>query len=289
MGIENFGKGSLEQSSKEVGRQFSDSERPQSSIELPERDGMEKSISFSDSERPTDNYIEIPDSGLYDAQKPEPGDLREPYKSYMENGEYESVEEMCNDLSLNEYDVYWTEDDFGEDYETDEGNGFYEKIEIDSKKCYYDDKGKIYRIENELLPDQKYEINGYTYETDDKGRIVSVEGQLHMKEREGRLPIKDSIEDIGKGDEHEGDDRGHLIGDQFDGSNGLENMIPQNSEINRRDFKNFENELANKVREGKEVEVIIEPVYDGDSRRPSAIVVSYKIDGAKEIRIFPND
>ena len=169
------------------------------------------------------------------------------------------------------------------------GKAEIEKIEIDSKECYYDDKGKIYRIENELLPDQKYEINGYTYETDDKGRIVSVEGQLHMKEREGRLPIKDSIEDIGKGDEHEGDDRGHLIGDQFDGSNGLENMIPQNSEINRRDFKNFENELANKVREGKEVEVIIEPVYDGDSRRPSAIVVSYKIDGAKEIRIFPND
>ena len=116
-----------------------------------------------------------------------------------------------------------------------------------------------------------------------------MEGQLHLKKREGRLPIKDSIEDIGKGDEHEGDDRGHLIGDQFDGSNGMENMIPQNAEINRKDYKSLENELANKVREGKEVEVIIEPVYDGDSRRPSAIVVSYKIDGVEETRIFPND
>ncbi len=159
----------------------------------------------------------------------------------------------------------------------------------DGKLLYYDDNGKLYRIGNDLLPNSEYEINGYKYQTDDQGRIISAEGTLHLKDREGRLPIKDSIEDIGKGDQKEGDDRGHLIGDQFDGSNGLENMIPQDANINRNDFKNFENELAKNVKEGKEVTVKIEPVYEGDSKRPSAIIVTYTIDGEENIRVFPND
>ena len=136
--------------------------------------------------------------------------------------------------------------------------------------------------------EEDFQKLGYTYKTDELGRIVSVEGRLHMKDREGRLPIKDSIEDIGKGDQKEGDDRGHLVGDQFDGSNGLENMVPQDANINRNDFKNFENELAKEVKDGKDVKVKIEPVYEGDSRRPSAIVVTYSIDGEENVRIFPN-
>lgn len=161
--------------------------------------------------------------------------------------------------------------------------------EVDGKKYYYDDNGKLYRVENELEFNSEYEIKGYKYITDDKGRITSAEGELHTKEHEGRLLIKDSIEDIGKGDEKEGDDRGHLIGDQFEGSNGLENMIPQNADINRNDYKNLENELAKEVKVGKEVHIKIEPVYEGDSRRPDAIVVTYSINGEESIRIFPNN
>ena len=63
-------------------------------------------------------------------------------------------------------------------------------------KKYYDDNDKLYRIGDDLLPNNKYEINGYSYETDDKGRITSVEGILHIKDREGRLIIGDSIEGI---------------------------------------------------------------------------------------------
>lgn len=159
---------------------------------------------------------------------------------------------------------------------------------VDGKTYYYDDNGKLYRVENDLAPNTEYEINGYKYQTDDKGRIVSAEGTLRMKDRDGRLTIKDSIEDIGKGDQKEGDDRGHLIGDQFDGSNGLENMVPQDANINRNDFKNFENELAKEVKDGKDVKVKIEPIYDGDSRRPDAIVVTYSINGEESVRVFPN-
>lgn len=181
-----------------------------------------------------------------------------------------------------------------ESKDTTEEDDDDEKVEnphqekVDGKTYYYDDNGKLYRVENDLEPNSEYEINGYKYKTDEQGRIVSAEGTLHMKERDGRLVIKDSIEDIGKGDQKENDDRGHLIGDQFDGSNGLENMIPQDADINRNDFRNFENELAKEVKDGKEVKVKIEPIYDGDSRRPDAIVVTYSIDGEESVRVFPN-
>lgn len=158
----------------------------------------------------------------------------------------------------------------------------------ENKTYYYDDNGKLYRVGNELKTNCEYELNGYKYQTDEMGRIRTAEGNLHLKDREGRLQIKDSIEDIGKGEQREGDDRGHLIGDQFDGSNGLENMIPQDANINRNDFKNFENDLAKEVKDGKTVYYKVEPVYEGDSRRPSVIVVSYSINGQESVRVFPN-
>ena len=156
-------------------------------------------------------------------------------------------------------------------------------------KKYYDDNDKLYRIGDDLLPNNKYEINGYSYETDDKGRIISVEGILHIKDREGRLTIGDSIETIGKGDQRDGDDRGHLIGDRFNGSNGFENMIPHDADIYRKDYRKFENELAKEVKDGKDVYVKIEVIYSEDSRRPEALVISYSIDGKENIRVFPND
>ncbi len=158
-----------------------------------------------------------------------------------------------------------------------------------SERQYFDDNGVNYRTGDSLMPNSSYTINSYTYETDSLGRITSAEGTLHLKDRDGRLAIRDSIEDIGKGSERSGDDRGHLIGDQFDGSNGLENMVPQDSTINRVDFKNFENSLAKEVRDNHSVTVRIEPMYSGNSRRPHSIGVLYSIDGDVSVKVFPNE
>ena len=65
-------------------------------------------------------------------------------------------------------------------------------------------------------------------------------------------------------------------------------MIPQNANINRNDFKNFENGLAKEVKAGKEVKLKIEPIYEGDSRRPTDIVATYSINGEESVIIFPN-
>lgn len=210
-------------------------------------------------------------------------------KEYVDNGGESTIKAFENAM----HEVY---NDKGIENFIDEKDSVREKDtsenlqqeKVETKKCYYDDNGNLYRVEKNLEPNIQYEINGYSYTTDEQGRIVSAEGNLHIKQHEGRLAIKDSIEDIGKGNQQEGDDRGHLIADQFDGSNGLENMIPQDSNVNRNDFKNFENELAKEVKEGKEVHISVEPVYEGDSRRPEAIVVTYSIDGQENIRVFPN-
>lgn len=219
------------------------------------------------------------------------GDVSDINTSKLEVKDFQKIKPEDN-LTVSEAKSFW-DDLFGKEIsqekeKTEQENPHQEVI--DGVTYYYDDNGDLYRVGNELLPNSQYEINGYSYKTDEFGRIVSAEGKLHIKERDGRLPIKDSIDDIGKGDQKEGDDRGHLIGDQFDGSNGLENMIPQDADINRNDFKNFENELAKEVKppNNKEVYVKVEPVYEDDSRRPTAIVVTYSIDGEESVRVFPN-
>lgn len=160
---------------------------------------------------------------------------------------------------------------------------------VNGHEQYFDDNGKLFRIDNDLMPNTNYEINGYKYTTDDEGRITSASGRLKLKQdgRE-RLEIRDSIESIGKGDQQKSDDRGHLIGDRFDGTNGLENMVPQDSKINQGDFNKFECDLAKEVKLGKEVTVDVQPIYSEDSRRPDAIVVTYSIEGEIGMRIFPN-
>lgn len=162
------------------------------------------------------------------------------------------------------------------------------KIE-NGRKCYYDDNGVLYRIDKDLLPNNSYELNGYKYQVDDHGRISSVSGKLHLKDHQGRLDIEDSKSDVGKGDERETDDRGHVIGDQFGGAPRLENLIPQDAKINQGIYKNLEDQLAKQVKKGKDVRIDIKLMYEGESRRPETIVFKYTIDGEKFVKFFPND
>ncbi len=184
----------------------------------------------------------------------------------------------------------FVEDVFKERKEVEDGQEGGKRCEnIDGHKHYYDDNGKLYRIDNDLQENTDYTVNGYQYKTDEMGRISEAKGKLHLKQHEGYKNITDSLHDIGKGDENaRTDDKGHLIGDQFGGSDGMENAIPQDMSINRGAYKTLENELAAQVKSGNDVRVKIEPIYSGASRRPDGISVTYSINGEKSIRIFPN-
>lgn len=162
----------------------------------------------------------------------------------------------------------------------------YKKIE-DGVTNYYDDNGNLYRSDNDLAPNSEYDINGYKYKTDSEGRIVSVEGELYLK-NDKRSPIKDSMKKIGKGQQLSTDHRGHLIGDRFNGGNGLENIVPQDGRLNQGAYKSLEDQWANALQSGKKVTVNIEVTYDSTSLRPNGFSVEYSIDGVYEHKIFKN-
>ena len=171
-------------------------------------------------------------------------------------------------MSVNDSKQYWDE-------------------EFSSQDIKVDDNGDAYRVGDELMPNNTYEVNGYTYETDDKGRIVSAEGTLQTKDHEGRLDM-DSRDQVDKGHMRPSDDRGHLIADMFNGSGGLENVVPMDAKLNQGDYKALECTLADAVKDGAKVDFKVEPIYQGNSTRPSEFKVTYSIDGDKSTRVFKN-
>ena len=155
-------------------------------------------------------------------------------------------------------------------------------------KTYTDDNNKAYRVNDRLIPNNTYEINGYKYETDQKERIKSVEGKLQLKQHNDRLTIKDKMSDIGKGYEKNTDDRFHLIGDNLNGSNGMENMVAGDAKLNRGEYNKLEQQLAKAVSEGKDVYMKVDMNYPGKSFRPDSFLVNYSIDGEQRIKVFSN-
>ena len=134
-----------------------------------------------------------------------------------------------------------------------------------------------------LLPNQTYLSNGYSYRTGCYGEIRFAEGQLRLSDGD-RRPLNAYLNNC-----EEGDQRGHVIGDRFDASNRLDNVVPQLSEVNQRSYKMLENQLAKAVGEGKEVFFSAHLEYDDpETRRPSAFVIIYTIDGEEHEAVFNN-
>lgn len=164
---------------------------------------------------------------------------------------------------------------------------FQKEAELRTEK-HYDDNGKLYRLGDILLPETEYEVNGYKYKTDAEGRIVSAEGKLRMRDSDYDRKMEE-VRDIEGQDYRQGDDRGHLIGHQFGGSDRLENLVPMDAKLNHGDFVKLEKTLADAVKDKADVRLKVEPVYEDDSGRPSEFKVSYSIDGDRETVVFRNE
>lgn len=84
------------------------------------------------------------------------------------------------------------------------------------------------------------------------------------------------------------DDGGHLIGSQFRGSEDIDNLVAQNSQINRSggEWYKMEKVWANALKEvpPKKVSIEIELVYKGDSLRPSSFEIFYKVEGKRAVK-----
>ena len=160
--------------------------------------------------------------------------------------------------------------------------------DVFSERSYVDDNGNQYRVGDSLEPNTSIEKNGYTYRTDELGRVSSAEGKLQVKDHHSRNDMPDSRDVVARGEMAEGDDRGHLIADMFNGSGELENLVPMNAELNRGDYLKLEMTLREAVNDGATVEAKVEPIYSGDSYKPDEIRYTYTIDGDKETVIFKN-
>jgi len=81
----------------------------------------------------------------------------------------------------------------------------------------------------------------------------------------------------------EGDEGGHLIASIFNGPGEKLNLVPMDGSLNKREWKKMENLWANELRNGKKVQVKIEPVYTGTNTRPDSFNVIYSIDGGRPV------
>ncbi len=142
---------------------------------------------------------------------------------------------------------------------------------------------KIGRIKT-LKPNISYKTtSGYLYKTDSLGRIDSVEGTLKL----GKGNINKHAQKVaGRGDRLADDHGGHLIANIFDGSGNLDNLVPMNGNLNQGAWKTMENTWADALKSGKKVNVTIDTIYEGNSKRPTEFFVEYFIDGKKHEKIF---
>lgn len=214
---------------------------------------------------------------IKDVASNEAKEIKNPYVDNFKNIKPEK------EMTQKEADDFWDSE-----FKKESDIAKNESAESGDLKGYIDDNGTKYRDRDYLLPNTKFEVNGYKYETDDKGRVVSAEGKLRMRDPD----YERDMENVKKIDGQEykpGDDRGHLIGHQFGGSDKLENLVPMDAKLNQGDFVKLENTLADAVKDGGDVKLKVEPVYENDSTRPVEFKVSYSIDGDKDVIVFKNE
>lgn len=163
----------------------------------------------------------------------------------------------------------------------------FESFKEVTNKDRLDDNGNPYRNSEGLLPNNSYTIEGYLYETDDFSRITKAEGKLRLS-LEDRKPLTEK--NVGENDFRKGfDDRGHLIGDRFGGSNRLENLVAMDGNVNKGSYKSMENTLANYLKENKDVYLKVDVLYEAQSKRPNEFVAQYTVNGEKSMRVFLNE
>jgi hypothetical protein len=134
-----------------------------------------------------------------------------------------------------------------------------------------------------LQSDTVYQKNDYEFKTDGQGRPAEVSGKLELEEGV-RSPEQTRIGKRGE----VGDEGGHLIATRFDGPSDAFNIVPQDANLNRGDWKEMENEWANNIKEGRDVKVLVEPVYDNKSIRPARFDVVYQVDDQIHQKAFVN-
>lgn len=124
-----------------------------------------------------------------------------------------------------------------------------------------------------------YESKGYYYQTDELGRIKAAQGDLRLEA--GKRNNRDQLK-AGFDDRLRGDQGGHLIAKIFGGSGELDNLVAMAAIVNNSRYRKAEKRWENALKEGKEVQVTINLVYDRANKRPKEFNIHYFIDQIDE-------
>ena len=185
-----------------------------------------------------------------------------------------------------------------EDYDNSEDTDDVEEIEeIEAAVC--DDISVCENLEEApsflqlFSDDELFEENNcgeYQYKETEFGKCA--EGELLLSDEVARSAYNQR--NAGGEYRRSDDDGGHLIGNRFGGSSDMENLFPQNRNLNRGAYKALENEWEQLLEADKKVYVNIE-TYDGSgAERPNTVMGHYIVedsDGKRtwEAFSFPNE
>lgn len=125
-------------------------------------------------------------------------------------------------------------------------------------------------------PVKREVANGYEYDFDDLNRMHKVTAHLVNAPTQGRS--RSAQITAGGPDRLDTDHGGHFIARRFNGPTNEFNHFAQDASFNRGEFAALEQKWAKALQAGKDVWVEIKASYEGDSKRPSLIIVTYKID-----------
>ena len=160
-------------------------------------------------------------------------------------------------------------------------DGTYEsnsRVRIDGKYYRTDDHGKVHMRRDEsgvyqVLPNTHYTVNGYSYDTDERGRIIHGEGLIKVKDG-SRDSLSGKVADM-----TDFDQRGHIIGDLFGGSNRNDNLIAQLGSGNQAAYRKLELEIRQLIQENHSVYAAYDIKYDDVTKRPAFISIRITVDG----------
>ncbi|WP_458574224.1 DNA/RNA non-specific endonuclease [Lonsdalea quercina] len=141
-------------------------------------------------------------------------------------------------------------------------------------------KGAWNKAMNKPEPNTVYKVDGdKTFHTDEQGRTSLAASTLSptKNDRNGYQQCK-----AGKCG-NTSDEGGHLIASIFNGPGEKLNIVPMDGNLNKGVWKSMENTWAKALKDGRQVDVKIEPVYSGNNKRPDSFNVTYSIDGSRPV------
>jgi len=129
-----------------------------------------------------------------------------------------------------------------------------------------------------------------TLTTDQNGRVVSATASVSPQDINTgtgtNASSRNYVRELGNSD----DDAGHILAKALGGQGGKGNVFPQDSKINRGDYRLFEKQIKEEVlMTGKTADLEWRFQYNNGGTRPTGVVYDVYMDGnLKHSKVFSN-